>query len=74
MAHSLQMMVLIMQRLNSTANEEVYQAWINFIYSPVKAIGLRYLNISMVNVIPLLVIATKRQPCWLNGEIQLLIM
>ena len=32
--------------LNSTANEEVYQAWINFIYSPVKPLdlGVEYIN------------------------------
>ena len=32
--------------LNSTANEEVYQAWINFIYSPVKPLDLggEYIN------------------------------
>ena len=31
---------------NSTANEEVYQAWINFIYSPVKPLdlGVEYIN------------------------------
>ena len=45
-------------RINDAANEEVYQAWINFIYSPVKPLdlGVEYIN---VNVIPLLVIATK---------------
>ncbi|TCB50429.1 DcaP-like protein [Acinetobacter sp. ANC 4779] len=33
-------------RLNTAANEEVQQAWINFIYSPVKPIdlGIEYLN------------------------------
>ncbi|NWK59513.1 DcaP-like protein [Acinetobacter sp. SwsAc2] len=32
--------------LNPTANEEVYQAWINFIYSPVKPLdlGVEYIN------------------------------
>ena len=32
--------------LNQTANEEVYQAWINFIYSPVKPLdlGVEYIN------------------------------
>ena len=31
---------------NPTANEEVYQAWINFIYSPVKPLdlGVEYIN------------------------------
>lgn len=33
-------------RLNTAANEEVYQAWINFIYSPVKPLdlGVEYIN------------------------------
>lgn len=33
-------------RLNKAANEEVYQAWINFIYSPVKPLdlGVEYIN------------------------------
>ena len=33
-------------RLNDDANEEVYQAWINFIYSPVKPLdlGVEYIN------------------------------
>ncbi len=32
--------------LNASANEKVQQAWINFIYSPVKPIdlGLEYIN------------------------------
>ena len=33
-------------RINDAANEEVYQAWINFIYSPVKPLdlGVEYIN------------------------------
>ncbi len=33
-------------RLNTGANEKVQQAWINFIYSPVKPVdlGIEYLN------------------------------
>lgn len=33
-------------RINDDANEEVYQAWINFIYSPVKPLdlGVEYIN------------------------------
>ena len=34
------------ERKNTAANEEVYQAWINFIYSPVKPLdlGVEYIN------------------------------